>query len=137
MSGKLDKIMLPVIKNLPPMPLMKDIMGVQPMGYKGPPPYTEYVDVSNPRVGVVINDGDKHPGHGGCCREMWSKIWTPRRGWVREKEDLKGFKRMYRKYTAKYKATIETERKAWNRKHGITNQCFFNMTIVYDSKQQQ
>ena len=134
-----SKISFPVIENMSRKWAMKDFMSVQPLTTKdGPPSYMEQIDISNPRVGVVIHDKDKHPEPNrpplcGCCREMWSKIWTPRRGWVYEEKDPKAFKRAVKKYAAKYKAQIERERKAWNKKHGIKNPFCMNMIVLLDS----
>lgn len=139
-----DKVLLPVLKRpFAEFPSIEEIMSVQPMcDYNAPPSYIEEIDVSTPRVGVIICDGDKHPDvhHGflcGCVREMLYKIWTPRCGWVREKEDPKRFKRMVKKYHAKYDAVIARERKAWNKKHGIEKEVFIPMSIVFNSKKQK
>lgn len=139
-----DKVLLPVLKTpFAEFPSVKDFVSVQPLcDYDAPPSYIEEIDVSNPRVGVVICDGDKHPEvhHGflcGCVREVWHKIWTSRCGWVREKEDPKKFKRMVKKYHAKYKDMIARERKAWNKKHGIKKELSFPVSIIFDSKKQR
>lgn len=133
-----DKVLLPILKKpFAKFPSMEEIMSVQPMcDYNAPPSYIEEIDVSNPRVGAVICDGDKHPDC-GCVKEVWHKIWTPRCGWVREKEDPKKFRRMVKKYHAKYDAMIARERKAWNKKHGIKEEMSFPMSIVFDSKKQR
>lgn len=139
-----DKVLLPVLKKpFAEMPSIKEFMSTQPLiDYDAPPSYIEPIDLSNPRVGVVVCDGDKNPHvpHGflcGCVREEWHKIWTPRCGWVREKEDPKKFRRMVKKYHAKYKAMIVKERKAWNKKHGIDDSLCIPTSLIFDSKKQR
>lgn len=136
-----DKISLPAIKKpFAKLPSVKDFISIDPLcDYSAPPSYIEEIDISNPRVGVVICDGDKHPDvhHGflcGCVRESWYKIWTPRCGWVREKEDPKKYNRMVRKYHSKYKAMIAKERRDWNKRLGIKEELSFPISIVFDSK---
>lgn len=142
--NKWTKISLPRIKNLDPnmASFTKELMSVQPMQGPCPPTYTEVIDKSNPRVGVIIDDGDKHPENppgflSGCCRERWHKVYTPK-GWVCEKDDLKAFEAACKKYGPKYKSLIERERKAWNKAHGLKKEpLMFNMIYIVDSKQKR
>lgn len=135
--GQWTAVSLPLINKVMPDWSAKEFVSVQPMQGPHKEYYIEHVDRANPRVGYLDGYEDKHPEHGGCCREMWSRVYTPN-GWVYEKDNAEAFKIALDKYYPLYKAEIKAEEAAWNKEHGISDDDFhFGMTIVCDSSKQR
>lgn len=137
--GDFSKFVFPIIKNMPKVDLRDTLVSVQPMVYPTKPYFTEYYDLSNPRIGQIFRDGNKNkdcdfPQMCSCIVEMWQKIWTPE-GWICEKTDAKAFAEAVEKYAHIYKAELAIERETWDKEHGITKDDFhISMAFVFDSK---